>query len=265
MGGTNDGGTTSERATSPWERGLRPLAAAGIGSLSLCRRTGGVRAGRTWRPRWRNRASRMKIIDRYIGASVIATAFFGVVVLSLVLVLGNLFKQLLDVLINNPDVPIATVLAFMALVLPFSLTFTIPWGFLTALLLVFGRISADNELVALKSNGVSVPRICIPVFLLAVLLSGVCFWINIEVAPRAEQQMTRTIVDIATNNPAALFRADQVVDQFPDRRVYVGAKEGDRLKNLIVFELNQSNEPIKMVYAREGVLTPDPANTRLLL
>ena len=56
-----------------------------------------------------------------------------------------------------------------------------------------------------------------------------------------------------------------MVDQFPDRRVYVGAKEGDRLKNLIVFELNENNEPIKMVYAREGVLTPDPANTRLLL
>ena len=101
--------------------------------------------------------------------------FFGVVVLSLVLVLGNLFKQLLDVLINNPDVPIATVLAFMALVLPFSLTFTIPWGFLTALLLVFGRISADNELIALKSNGVSVPRICIPVFVLAVVLSAFAF------------------------------------------------------------------------------------------
>ena len=207
----------------------------------------------------------MKIIDRYIGTSVIATAFFGVVVLSLVLVLGNLFKQLLDVLINNPDVPIATVLAFMALVLPFSLTFTIPWGFLTALLLVFGRISADNELVALKSNGVSVPRICIPVFVLAVVLSGICFWINIDVAPRAEQQMTKTIVNIATNNPAALFRADEVVDQFPDRRVYVGSKTGDRLRNLIVFELNENSEPTKMVYAKEGVLTPDPANTRLLL
>jgi 50S ribosomal protein uL11 len=206
----------------------------------------------------------MKIIDRYIGMSVVATAFFGVVVLSLVLVLGNLFKQLLDVLINNPDVPIATVLAFMALVLPFSLTFTIPWGFLTARLLVFGRISADNELVALKSNGVSVPRICIPVFMLAVVLSAICFWINIEVAPRAEQQMTKTIVDIATSNPAALFRADEVVDQFPDRRIYVGAKDGDRLKNLIVFELNEASEPTKMVYAKEG-LTPDPANTRLLL
>jgi len=207
----------------------------------------------------------MKIIDRYISMSVIATAFFGVVVLSLVLVLGNLFKQLLDVLINNPDVPIATVLAFMALVLPFSLTFTIPWGFLTALLLVFGRISADNELIALKSNGVSVPRICIPVFVLAVVLSSICFWINIEVAPRAEQQMTKTIVNIATSNPTALFRADEVVDQFPDRRVYVGSKTGDRLRNLIVFELNENSEPTKMVYAKEGVLTADPANTRLLL
>jgi hypothetical protein len=43
----------------------------------------------------------MKIIDRYVGSSVVATAFFGVVVLSLVLVLGNLFKELLDVIINN--------------------------------------------------------------------------------------------------------------------------------------------------------------------
>ncbi len=74
----------------------------------------------------------------------------------------------------------------MALVLPFSLTFTIPWGFLTALLLVFGRISADNELIALKASGVSIPRICIPVFLLAIILTGICFWINIDIAPRAE-------------------------------------------------------------------------------
>ena len=55
------------------------------------------------------------------------------------------------------------------------------------------------------------------------------------------------------------------MDQFPDRRVYVGSKEGDRLKNLIVFELNENSEPTKMVYAKEGVLRPDPANTRLLL
>jgi lipopolysaccharide export system permease protein len=123
----------------------------------------------------------MRIFDRYVASSVLVTAFMGVLILSLVLVLGNIFKELLNVLVNNPDVPILTVLSFMALVLPFSLTFTIPWGFLTAILLVFGRMSADSELIAMKSNGISMPRACVPVFILAVLLAGICFWINIEV------------------------------------------------------------------------------------
>jgi lipopolysaccharide export system permease protein len=207
----------------------------------------------------------VKIIDRTVGLGVLLTTFFGVVVLSLVLVLGNIFKELLDILINNPDVPISTVLAFIALVLPFSLTFTIPWGFLTALLLVFGRMSADNELIALKSNGVSVPRICVPVFLLAILLTLACFWINVEIAPRAEQAMTRAVMDIATSNPSSLFRADEIVDKFPDRRVYVGRKEGDKLFNITVFELDDEFMPKQMIYAREGVLSPDPGNSRLLL
>lgn len=206
----------------------------------------------------------MKIIDRTVGLGVLLTTFFGVVVLSLVLVLGNIFKELLDLLINNPDVPLTTVLAFMALVLPFSLTFTIPWGFLTALLLVFGRMSADNELIALKSNGVSVPRICAPVFVLANVLTLICFWINAEVAPRAEQAMTRAVMEIATSNPTSLFQADEVVDKFPDRRVYVGRKEGDKLFNIIVFELNDDYIPKQMIFAREGMLTPDPENSRLL-
>jgi lipopolysaccharide export system permease protein len=207
----------------------------------------------------------MKILDRYVGGSVIATALFGVIVLSLVLVLGKAIKELLEIVINNPDIPISTVLMFMVLGLPFSLTFTIPWGFLTALLLVFGRISADNELIALKANGVSVPRVCSPVFVLAILLTALCCWINIEVAPWAEQKITRTLTEIVTSNPAALFRGDEVVDQFPDRRVYVGSKEGDVLKNLIMFELNDVNEPLKMVHAKEGILKPDPENTRLLI
>ena len=206
----------------------------------------------------------MKILDRHVASSILVTAGLGVLILSLVLVLGNIFKELLNVLVNNPDVPILTVLGFMALVLPFSLTFTIPWGFLTAILLVFGRMSADSELIALKSNGISIPRTSAPVFVIAVLLTLICFWINIDVAPRAEQAMTRAVIDIATSNPAALFRADEVVDAFPDRRVYVGGKDGDRLLNILVFEMNDDQRPTKMIFAREGVLTPDIENSRLL-
>ena len=75
----------------------------------------------------------------------------GVALLSLVLVLGNVFKEMLDLLLNH-NVPIETIFAFIAFVLPFSMTFTIPWGFLTAVLLVFGRLSADNEVLTPDSS-----------------------------------------------------------------------------------------------------------------
>lgn len=206
----------------------------------------------------------MKILDRYTGKNIFVTMLIGVIVLSLILVLGRVLQELLDKLINQ-NVPISVVVAFMAFVLPFSLTFSIPWGLLTAVLLVFGRMSADNELIALRSSGVSIVRICVPVFALALAMTGVCFWINADVAPRAAKKMADSLFEVATNNPIALFATDEVVDQFPDRRVYVGAKDGNMLLNLTIFEIAKDATPTKVIYAKRGELMPDPANKRLLL
>lgn len=206
----------------------------------------------------------LKILDRYLLAALGVATALGVVLLSLVLVLGNVFKEMLDLLINH-NVPLETVLSFIAFVLPFSMTFTIPWGFLTAVLLVFGRLSADNEIIAFRANGVSFTRIFYPVLAVAMLLVGVCFWINVEVAPRAQYAMLTSLFRIATSNPTAMFQADEVVDQFPDRRIYVGARDGDMMKNLIVFEIDDKGVPSKVVFAKTGTLKSDMENARLLL
>jgi lipopolysaccharide export system permease protein len=206
----------------------------------------------------------LKILDRYLLTALSVTTAMGVALLSLVLVLGNVFKEMLDLLINH-NVPLQTVLAFVAFVLPFSMTFTIPWGFLTAVLLVFGRLSADNEIIALRATGVSFPRIFIPVAVIAVLLVGICLWINTEVAPRAQYAMVTSLFRIATSNPISLFQPDEVVSDFPDRRIYVGSRDGDLMKNLIVFEIDERGVPSKVVFAKTGTLSVDNENNRLLL
>ena len=94
----------------------------------------------------------MKLIDKFVSRELLVNVLFAIAVLSLVLVVGNIFRKLLPLLVNH-DVPVEYLLAFIAYVFPFSLIFTIPWGLLTAILLVFGRLSADNELIALRSNG----------------------------------------------------------------------------------------------------------------
>ena len=206
----------------------------------------------------------MKIIDRFISRELLVNLGFAVAMLSLVLVVGNIFRKLLPLLVNQ-DVPVEYILTFIAYVLPFSLIFTIPWGLLTAILLVFGRLSADNELTALRSNGVSIGRICVSLGVLAVACTAICLWLNVVVAPAAQQKMRSTILDLATRNPMALFGSDQVIDQFPGRKIYIGRKEGNRLENIIVFEMNEYAMPMRVTHARTGILEADLENQRLLM
>ena len=206
----------------------------------------------------------MKLIDRYIGREIFTTTLFGVGVLSFVLVLGNVFKQLLDLLINH-DVPLEYILKFIGYILPFSFTFTIPWGFLTAVLLVFGKLSAENELIALKSSGISIQRLCLPLLFLALCCVGICLWINLDVAPRAQQKMKNAIFSIATNDPLAMFGSDQVIDEFPGRKIYVEKKEGAVLRNMLVYELDENSFPVRVVFAKKGELETNLKTQEMLL
>src|SRR5438045_9666367 len=142
----------------------------------------------------------MKLIDRFVSRELLVNVLFAIVVLSLVLVVGNIFRKLLPLLVNH-DVPMEYLLTFIAYVLPFSLIFTIPWGLLTAVLLVFGRMSADNELTALRSNGVSITRICIPLMAIAIVCTAASLWLNVKVAPAAHEELRASVFNLATRNP----------------------------------------------------------------
>ena len=206
----------------------------------------------------------MKLLDRYVSRQVLVSSIFAVGVLSVVLVLGRVFKDLLEMLVNH-NVPLEFILTFITYILPFSLTFTIPWGFLTAVLLVFGKMSAENELIALRSSGISIPRICASVFAISLVFAGICLWINVEVAPRAQVKMKESLYNIATNNPLAMFSSDKVISEFPGRKIYVEHNDGPELRNILVYEMNDDSFPIRVVFARRGVLKTDPEHSQLLL
>jgi LPS export ABC transporter permease LptF len=206
----------------------------------------------------------MRLVDRFISRELLVNIVFAIFVLSLVLVVGNIFRKLLPLLVNH-NVPAEYLITFIAYVLPFSLIFTIPWGLLTAILLVYGRLSADNELIALRSNGVSITRICIPLLLISLVATGICLWLNVKVAPAAQERLRSTIFDLATRNPMALFSSDQVIDEFPGRKIYVGKKQGKKLENIIVFEMDENHMPMKVTFAKTGKLEADLPNKRILM
>ena len=66
-----------------------------------------------------------------------------------------------------------------------SLIYTVPWGFLSAVLLVFGRLSSDNEITSFRVAGLSLVRLAVPVFVIGALLSLLSLWLNTTVVPRS--------------------------------------------------------------------------------
>jgi lipopolysaccharide export system permease protein len=206
----------------------------------------------------------MKLIDRRVSRELLVNLLFAIAVLSLVLVVGTISRKLLPLLLNH-DVPMDYLLGFIGYIFPFSLIFTIPWGLLTAVLLVFGRLSADNELIALRSNGVGMTRICLPLAVLAVVCTALCFWLNLQIAPAAQEKLRSSIFDLAKRDPMALFGSDQVIDEFPGRKIYVGRKEGNKLENITVFEMDKNFVPIKVTHAHTGRIETDLENNRILM
>ncbi len=206
----------------------------------------------------------MKILDRYLIGQILGTVVWAVSLLTMILVLGNVLRDLLGLLLSH-QVPISYIVTFIGYLLPFSLTYSIPWGVLVAVLLVFGRLSSDNELVALRASGIGMPRVCYPVFALAIMFLGICLWINLYAAPIAEVKLRSAAFDLASNDPLALFGSDEVIDQFPNRKIYVGKKEGSTLHDLYIFETNPQNLPMRVIYARRGTLEVDRKNEQILL
>jgi lipopolysaccharide export system permease protein len=184
----------------------------------------------------------LRIFDRYVWSQVSGSTFTGVAVLTGVMVLANVFKEMQRLLGDTSALPISTVFQFILYVIPYSLIFTIPWALLTAILLVFGRMSADNEMTALRMTGMSMPRICIPVFILAVLMSGVCYYVNVELAPLAKTKIKRLFYDLALDNPAMLFQPGKVLDKFPGYRIYTRERKDNKLKDVEIIKTTMGKD-----------------------
>jgi len=206
----------------------------------------------------------VKILDRYVSSQILTTLIWTVCMLSLMLVVANAMRQLLELLMTH-GLPWSYILSFIGDLLPFSMIYSIPWGVLLAVLLVFGKLSSENELVALRANGVGIIRICTPVFVITLGCLALCLWINLYVAPECERRFKELAFKLASTEPLALFGSDEVIDAFPNRKIYVGRKNGTTLEDLHIYEMNAQQVPVRVIYAKRGTLEVDKDNQRILL
>ncbi|MDD5681669.1 MAG: LptF/LptG family permease, partial [Candidatus Omnitrophica bacterium] len=92
-----------------------------------------------------------KIISRYIFREIAFPFIIILLVLTFVLLMGKIM-QIMDLVINK-GVNVFSIAQIIVFLLPSFMLFTIPIALLIAILIAMGRLSADNEITAIKTSG----------------------------------------------------------------------------------------------------------------
>ncbi len=174
----------------------------------------------------------MKILQRYIGSAVLVHTVVILLILASILCLANLLK-ISDLLVKGMSPLI--ILKFMYFVVVSLLDFTIPMAILVATLLVFGRLSSDNEITAMRASGVGLRLITTPVLLLALAFTVLSLFLNSVVIPKNTYETRRLKAQAGVMGPEVLLEPGEFVE-FPGFAVKIRSREGDFFRNISIYQ-----------------------------
>lgn len=123
----------------------------------------------------------MKILQRYVLRELFSPLIIGLLVFTFILLVNKMFR-LTDLLVSQ-GVSFWLVVQLLLCLLPTLLTLTIPMSVLVAVLIGFGRLAVDNEILAMRTGGVNLMRLFVPVIIGACLISGVMIGANYSLVP----------------------------------------------------------------------------------
>lgn len=207
------------------------------------------------------------LINRYIFRQVFATTFAAVSIFVFVLVMGNLVKGQIADLLASGRLGIGLFAYLTAILIPGVVPYALPAGLLTGVLLVLGRLSAQNEITALKSAGISLWRICSPIFLIGLLGTLFACMIVFYYAPLADTAVRQTLADVVRADPLRYIQPRVFIKDFPGFVIYVQERRGDQLHQLHLWEVNNDSQVIREVNARWGEVrySPDSGNIEMVV
>ena len=197
----------------------------------------------------------MRTLHLYLLREILIVLGIALGVFVGVLLLGNAVKEVVSMLVNR-QVTIGTVLKVLALYLPWLLSFALPLSFLAAVLLVFGRLSADQEIVAVRAGGASLTSLTWPVAVLALLACGLSAWVNLDLGPRcriAVKQETRSLA----SDPLKLIVPGRYIRDFKGWTIYVSERDGETLKRVVLYGLDEKGYQKSHIQAASGEISLD--------
>ncbi|MBR2871900.1 MAG: LptF/LptG family permease [Lentisphaeria bacterium] len=204
----------------------------------------------------------MSILNWYVLRGFLLAFFMSIGILTFAMTGANLIK-VLDLVAEGASA--WAFIQFVFYILPIVLTFTVPWAVLVAVMLVFGRLSADSEITAMRACGISIMQIVSPIMLVTVLLTGICLYLQVELGPPLQKKARSLLKSAVMEQPQSLFEPGRQID-FQNTMIYINDKEpSGRLRGIDLYVLEGGNDYSQHIAASYGELGVDEKKRQLTI
>ena len=203
-------------------------------------------------------------IQTYIGREIVVPFFLGIVLFTFVLLLSRLLK--LIELVVDKGVAIGEIFTLFACLMPSFFVITIPLSFLLAVMLAFGRLSSDSEIVAMRAAGISIYRIAQPVLLLSLLVCAVTAALTLYAEPLGRVQLKQRLIDIAYSKAAVAIQPQIFNEEFDGLVMYANQvdSQSNTMTGVFISDERMGQTP-SVILAERGEIRSDHRNGNLLM
>lgn len=159
------------------------------------------------------------------------------------------------------------ILGVIPLLIPSTLPYTLPATTLFATCIVYGRLAADNEVLALKASGIHPLHLAWPALLLGLAAGGTTLGLYFDVIPSTHHELrTRFLKDMEEFLYSMLKREGQIRHPKIDFEIHVKRVEGRRLVEALFKRRDPKGQRFDIIaWAREAELLVDMPRKQILV
>ncbi|MFC1709217.1 LPS export ABC transporter permease LptF [Candidatus Omnitrophota bacterium] len=205
----------------------------------------------------------MRIVHKYMLKEFFSAFLLASLVLSLVMVLGNIVY--LVGLIVTKGIPLTMILNLFLCMMPYSLQFILPISIMAALLLSLGRLSSDNEIISIRASGMNTFKLITPFLVLGIIFSLFSILLYDRITPKAHLQKRRLMEEMGAKNPTAALEPGIFIDSFDKYIIFVYEISGNRFRNIRIYEPQGEDRPPRTIIAKRGEFITVPEKNILKL
>ncbi len=196
----------------------------------------------------------MLLIYRSVLKELLIAFVLSVLFLNFTLMMEDLLKFSRQ--LSGVGVSIADMSLVVFYLQPQVLTLTIPMAMLLSVLLTYGRMNADNEIVVLRCSGMSFRSISMPVVYLGIICFVISLSMSFYFSPKGNKLLKERVSQILTQRGFMTIEEGIFNTAFEGIVIMVKEKPApDRLSGIFILD-ERNKEEQKIITARQGRIFP---------